>query len=46
MATQPLRAPRRNLLANLYKHKSGGWQKDLDCYVGGYFKHHYPHEER
>ena len=31
-----------NPLINLGKHKSGSWKKDLDCYMGAYFRLNYP----
>ena len=38
------RAPDWNLLAKLSTHHSGGWRKDLDAYMGAYFKLNYRHE--
>ena len=38
------RAPDWNPLAKLSTHRSGGWKKDLDCYMGAYFRLNYPHE--
>ena len=38
------RAPDWNPLANLSAHCSGGWKKDLDCYMGAYFRLNYRHE--
>ena len=38
------RAPNWNLLAKLSTHHSGGWKKDLDCYMGAYFRLNYRHE--
>ena len=26
------------------QHRSGGWKKDLDCYMGAYFRLNYRHE--
>ena len=37
-------APDWNPLANLSAHRSGGWKKDLDCYMGAYFRLNYGHE--
>ena len=31
-----------NPIINLGKHKSGGWKKDLNCYMGAYFRLNYP----
>ena len=33
-----------NPLAKLSTHRSGGWKKDLDCYMGAYFRLNYRHE--
>ena len=38
------RAPDWNPLAKLSTHHSGGWKKDLDCYMGAYFRLNYRHE--
>ena len=38
------RAPDWNPLANLVNHHSGGWKKDLDFYMGAYFRHNYRQE--
>ena len=38
------RAPDWNPLANLANHRSGGWKKDLDFYMGAYFRLNYRHE--
>ena len=38
------RAPDWNPLAKISTHRSGGWKKDLDCYVGAYFWLNYRHE--
>ena len=38
------RAADWNPLANLSAHHSGGWKKDLDCYMGAYFWLNYRHE--
>ena len=38
------RAPDWNPLAKLSTHRSGGWRKDLDAYMGAYFKLNYRHE--
>ena len=38
------RAPDWNPLAKISTHRSGGWKKDLDCYVGAYFRLNYRHE--
>ena len=38
------RAPDWNPLAKLSTHRSGGWKKDLDCYMGAYFWLNYRHE--
>ena len=38
------RAPDWNPLAKLSTHCSGGWKKDLDCYMGAYFRLNYRHE--
>ena len=38
------RAPDWNPLAKLSAHRSGGWKKDLDCYMGAYFRLNYRHE--
>ena len=38
------RAPDWNPLANLANHCSGGWKKDLDFYMGAYFRLNYRHE--
>ena len=38
------RAPDWNPLAKISIHGSGGWKKDLDCYMGAYFRLNYPHE--
>ena len=37
------RAPDWNPLAKLSTHRSGGWKKDLDCYMGAYFRLNYRH---
>ena len=37
-------APDWNPLANLANHRSGGWKKDLDFYMGAYFRLNYRHE--
>ena len=37
-------APDWNPLANLSAHHSGGWRKDLNCYMGAYFKLNYRQE--
>ena len=37
-------APDWNPLAKLSAHHSGGWKKDLDCYMGAYFRLNYRHE--
>ena len=33
-----------NPLAKISTHRSGGWKKDLDCYMGAYFRLNYRHE--
>ena len=33
-----------NPLAKISTHHSGGWKKDLDCYMGAYFRLNYRHE--
>ena len=38
------RAPEWNPLAKLSTHHSGGWKKDLDCYMGAYFRLNYRQE--
>ena len=38
------RAPDWNPLANLANHRSGGWKKDLDFYMGAYFRLNYRNE--
>ena len=38
------RAPDWNPLAKLSTHRSGGWKKDLDCYMGAYIRLNYQHE--
>ena len=38
------RAPDWNPLAKISTHRSGGWKKDLDCYMGAYFRLNYQHE--
>ena len=38
------RAPEWNPLAKLATHRSGGWKKDLDCYMGAYFRLNYRQE--
>ena len=38
------RAPDWNPLANLANHHSGGWKKDLDFYMGAYFRLNYRQE--
>ena len=38
------RAPDWNPLANLSNHCSGGWKKDLDFYMGAYFRLNYRQE--
>ena len=38
------RAPDWNPLAKLSTHRSGGVKKDLDCYMGAYFRLNYRHE--
>ena len=38
------RAPDWNPLAKISTHHSGGWKKDLDCYMGAYFRLNYRHE--
>ena len=38
------RAPDWNPLANLSNHRSGGWKKDLDFYMGAYFRLNYRQE--
>ena len=38
------RAPDWNPLAKLSTHRSGGWKKDLDCYMGAYFRLNYQNE--
>ena len=38
------RDPDWNLLAKLSAHRSGGWKKDLDCYMGAYFRLNYRQE--
>ena len=37
-------APDWNPLAKLSTHRSGGWKKDLDCYMGAYFWLNYRNE--
>ena len=37
-------APDWNPLAKLSTHRSGGWKKDLDCYMGAYFQLNYRNE--
>ena len=37
-------APDWNPLAKISTHRSGGWKKDLDCYLGAYFWLNYRHE--
>ena len=37
-------APDWNPLARISTHRSGGWKKDLDCYMGAYFWLNYRHE--
>ena len=37
-------APDWNPLAKLSAHHSGGWKKDLDCYMGAYFRLNYRHD--
>ena len=37
-------APDWNLLARLSTHRSGGWKKDLDFYMGAYFRLNYRQE--
>ena len=37
-------APDWNPLAKLSAHCSGGWKKDLDCYMGAYFRLNYRQE--
>ena len=37
-------APDWNPLAKLSTHRSGGWKKDLDCYMGAYFQLNYRQE--
>ena len=37
-------APDWNPLAKISTHRSGGWKKDLDCYMGAYFWLNYQHE--
>ena len=38
------RAPNWNPLAKLSNHRSGGWKKDLDVYMGAYFRLNYRQE--
>ena len=38
------RAPDWNPLARLSTHRSGGWKKDLDFYMGAYFRLNYRQE--
>ena len=38
------RAPNWNPLAKLSNHRSGGWKKDLDFYMGAYFRLNYRQE--
>ena len=38
------RAPDWNPLAKLSTHRSTGWKKDLDCYMGAYFRLNYRNE--
>ena len=38
------RAPEWNPLAKLATHRSGGWKKDLDFYMGAYFRLNYRQE--
>ena len=38
------RAPNWNPLARLSTHRSGGWKKDLDFYMGAYFRLNYRQE--
>ena len=38
------RAPDWNPLAKLSNHRSGGWKKDLDFYMGAYFRLNYRQE--
>ena len=38
------RAPDWNPLAKLSTHRSAGWKKDLDCYMGAYFRLNYRNE--
>ena len=38
------RAPDWNPLAKLSTHRSGGWKKDLDFYMGAYFRLNYRQE--
>ena len=38
------RAPDWNPLAKLSAHRSRGWKKDLDCYMGAYFRLNYRQE--
>ena len=38
------RAPDWNPLAKISTHHSRGWKKDLDCYMGAYFRLNYRHE--
>ena len=38
------RAPDWNPLAKLSTHRSGGWKKDLDFYIGAYFRLNYRQE--
>ena len=38
------RAPDWNPLAKISTHCSRGWKKDLDCYMGAYFRLNYRHE--
>ena len=42
--SQQQRAPEWNPLAKLSTHRSGGWKKDLDCYMGAYFRLNYRQE--
>ena len=38
------RAPDWNPLAKLSTHRSAGWKKDLNCYMGAYFRLNYRNE--
>ena len=42
--SQQQRAPDWNPLAYLSAHHSGSWRKDLDCYMGAYFRLNYRQE--